>query len=52
MAATGAQHPAVTTNNNEKFRSFKSKEIFTRKKLGHTAVSASKSRCIKTWLLE
>ena len=33
-------------NNNEKFRSFKNKEIFIRKKLGHTAVSAIKASSV------
>ena len=50
-----AQHPAaVTTNNNEKFRSFKSKENIIRKKLGHTAVSAIKASSVtlKTWQKE
>ena len=31
------------SNNNETFRSSKSKKIFTKKKLGHTAVSAIKA---------
>ena len=30
----------IQMNNNKKFRSFKSKETFIRKKLGHTMVSA------------
>ena len=39
-----AQHPAaVITNNNKKFRSFKSKENIHKKELGHTAVSAIKA---------
>ena len=33
-------------NNNEKFRSFKSKKTFIRKMLGHTAVSAIKASSV------
>ena len=41
-----AQHPAAESpNNNEKFRSFKSKENI-RKKLDHTAVSAIKASSV------
>ena len=50
-----AQYPAaVTTNNNEKFRSFKSKENIDKKEVGHTTVSAIKasSVTIQTWQKE
>ena len=50
-----AQHPAaVTTNNNEKFRSFKSKENIDKKEVGHTTVSAIKASLvtIQTWQKE
>ena len=53
-----AQHPAaVTTNNNEKFRSFKSKENIHEKEVGpycdFTAVSAIKASSVTlTWQKE
>ena len=50
-----AQHPAaVTIHNNEKFRSFKSKENIHKKEVGHTAVSAIKasSMTLEIWRKE